>query len=48
MPLQLTFPKGGTLISGGTGRVGEGVTRCLAAAGIPRTFRPAGASRVTA
>jgi NAD(P)-dependent dehydrogenase (short-subunit alcohol dehydrogenase family) len=38
MPLQLTFPKGATLVSGGTGRVGEGVTRCLAAAGLPLVF----------
>jgi len=38
MPLQLTFPKGAALVSGGTGRVGEGVTRCLAAAGVPLVF----------
>lgn len=38
MPLQLTFPKGGVLISGGTGRVGEGVVRCLAEAGVPLVF----------
>ena len=38
MPLQLTFPQGATLVSGGTGRVGEGVTRCLAQAGVPLVF----------
>jgi NAD(P)-dependent dehydrogenase (short-subunit alcohol dehydrogenase family) len=38
MPLQLTFPQGATLVSGGTGRVGEGIVRCLAEAGIPVVF----------
>ncbi len=38
MPLQLTFPNGAALVSGGTGRVGEGVTRCLADAGVPLVF----------
>jgi NAD(P)-dependent dehydrogenase (short-subunit alcohol dehydrogenase family) len=38
MPLQLTFPQGATLISGGTGRVGEGVVRALAEANIPLVF----------
>jgi NAD(P)-dependent dehydrogenase (short-subunit alcohol dehydrogenase family) len=38
MPLQLTFPQGATLVSGGTGRVGEGIVRCLAQAGVPLVF----------
>src|ERR1700760_1323165 len=38
MPLQLTLPEGATLVSGGTGRVGEGVVRCLAEAGVPLVF----------
>jgi NAD(P)-dependent dehydrogenase (short-subunit alcohol dehydrogenase family) len=38
MPLQLTFPQGATLVSGGTGRVGEGIVRCLAEAGVPLVF----------
>jgi NAD(P)-dependent dehydrogenase (short-subunit alcohol dehydrogenase family) len=38
MSLRLTFPKGGTLVSGGTGRVGEGIVRCLAEAGVPLVF----------
>jgi NAD(P)-dependent dehydrogenase (short-subunit alcohol dehydrogenase family) len=38
MPLQLTFPQGATLVSGGTGRVGEGIVRALAEAGIPLVF----------
>lgn len=38
MPMQLTFPEGAALVSGGTGRVGEGVTRTLAAADVPVVF----------
>ena len=38
MPLQLTFPQGATLVSGGTGRVGEGIVRALAEAQIPLVF----------
>jgi len=38
MPLQLTFPQGATLVSGGTGRVGEGIVRALAEAGVPLVF----------
>jgi NAD(P)-dependent dehydrogenase (short-subunit alcohol dehydrogenase family) len=38
MPLQLTFPQGATLVSGGTGRVGEGIVRALAGAGVPLVF----------
>jgi len=38
MPLQLTFPEGAALVSGGTGRVGEGIVRCLAQANIPLVF----------
>jgi 3-oxoacyl-[acyl-carrier protein] reductase len=38
MPLQLTFPQGAILVSGGTGRVGEGIVRCMAQAGVPLVF----------
>lgn len=38
MPITLTFPPGAALVSGGTGRVGEGVTRRLAEAGVPVVF----------
>jgi 3-oxoacyl-[acyl-carrier protein] reductase len=38
MSMSLTFPLGGTLITGGTGRVGGAVTRLFAAAGIPLVF----------
>jgi NAD(P)-dependent dehydrogenase (short-subunit alcohol dehydrogenase family) len=48
MPLQLTFPKGAALVSGGTGRVGEGVTRCLAEAGIPLVFTYRGSAEKAA
>ena len=49
MPMQLTFPEGAALVSGGTGRVGEGVTRTLAAAGVPVVFTYRGsADRATA
>lgn len=38
MAITLTYPDGGALVPGGTGRVGEGITRRLAAAGVPLVF----------
>ncbi|MDB5971381.1 MAG: family NAD(P)-dependent oxidoreductase [Hydrocarboniphaga sp.] len=38
MTISLTYPKGGALVTGGTGNVGEGVVRRLAAAGVPLVF----------
>ncbi|SFR90119.1 SDR family NAD(P)-dependent oxidoreductase [Sphingomonas jatrophae] len=38
MPLSLTFRPGAILVSGGTGRVGEGVVRRLAEGGVPVLF----------
>jgi NAD(P)-dependent dehydrogenase (short-subunit alcohol dehydrogenase family) len=38
MPIQLTYPKGGALVAGGTGRLGEGIVRQFAKAGIPQVF----------
>lgn len=38
MPITLTFPEGGALVPGGTGRVGEGIVRRLAEAGVPLVF----------
>lgn len=43
MPLQLTFPEGGALVVGGTGRVGQGIVRQMAAAGVPLVFTYRGA-----
>jgi NAD(P)-dependent dehydrogenase (short-subunit alcohol dehydrogenase family) len=38
VPITLSYPSGGALVAGGTGRVGGGVTRRLAAAGVPTYF----------
>ena len=38
MPLTLTFPEGGALVVGGTGRLGEGIVRQLGKAGVPQVF----------
>lgn len=38
MALALTFPDGGALVTGGTGRLGEGIVRQLAKAGVPQVF----------
>jgi NAD(P)-dependent dehydrogenase (short-subunit alcohol dehydrogenase family) len=38
MTLQLTFPSGGALVAGGTGTIGAGIARRLAAAGVPVVF----------
>lgn len=38
MALTLTFPEGGALVTGGTGRLGEGIVRQLAKAGVPQIF----------
>jgi NAD(P)-dependent dehydrogenase (short-subunit alcohol dehydrogenase family) len=38
LALTLTFPAGGALVAGGTGRVGAGVVRQLAKAGVPLLF----------
>lgn len=38
MAIQLTFPEGAALVAGGTGTVGEGITRRFAAAGVPTVF----------
>lgn len=38
MGISLTYPAGGMLVTGGTGNVGTGVVRRLAAAGVPLVF----------
>lgn len=38
MSFSLTYPEGAALVSGGTGRVGEGTLRRLAQAGVPTVF----------
>lgn len=38
MPIRLTYDVGGMLVVGGTGRVGDGVVRRLADAGVPLVF----------
>jgi NAD(P)-dependent dehydrogenase (short-subunit alcohol dehydrogenase family) len=38
MALTLTFPEGGALVTGGTGRLGEGIVRQFAKAGVPQIF----------
>jgi 3-oxoacyl-[acyl-carrier protein] reductase len=38
MAITLTFPEGGALVTGGTGRLGEGIVRQYAKAGIPQVF----------
>ena len=38
MTIELTFPEGVTLVAGGTGNVGAGITRRLAEAGLPVVF----------
>ncbi|WP_028079147.1 SDR family NAD(P)-dependent oxidoreductase [Solimonas soli] len=45
MTITLTYPEGGALVTGGTGNVGEGVVRRLAAAGVPVVFTYRGASK---
>ena len=42
MAITLTFPNGGALIAGGTGRLGEGMVRQFAKAGVPQVFTFAG------
>jgi NAD(P)-dependent dehydrogenase (short-subunit alcohol dehydrogenase family) len=38
MTISLSYPAGGMLVTGGTGNVGAGVVRRLAAAGVPLVF----------
>ncbi|MDB5583626.1 MAG: family oxidoreductase [Bradyrhizobium sp.] len=38
MAITLTYPEGGALVTGGTGRVGEGIVRQLSLAGVPLVF----------
>lgn len=38
MAITLTFPDGGALVTGGTGRLGEGIVRQFAKAGVPQVF----------
>src|SRR5579862_9841472 len=38
MALELTFPPGGALVGGGAGRIGAGIARRLAQAGVPVVF----------
>ena len=38
MAITLTYPEGGALVTGGTGRVGQGIVRRLAQAGVPLVF----------
>ena len=38
VPIELTYPRGGALIAGGTGRLGEGIVRQFAKAGVPQVF----------
>lgn len=38
MAIVLTYPAGGMLVTGGTGKVGQGVVRRLADAGVPLIF----------
>lgn len=38
MGLTLTYPAGGMLVTGGTGRAGQGIVRELAKAGVPLVF----------
>jgi NAD(P)-dependent dehydrogenase (short-subunit alcohol dehydrogenase family) len=38
MAITLTYPQGCALVAGGTGRVGEGVVRRMAEAGVPTVF----------
>lgn len=38
MTISLTFPQGGALVTGGTGRLGEGIVRQFAEAGVPLIF----------
>jgi NAD(P)-dependent dehydrogenase (short-subunit alcohol dehydrogenase family) len=45
MPIELTYPEGGALITGGTGRLGEGVVRQFAKAGIPQVFTYLGSEK---
>jgi len=43
MPMALTYPDGGALVTGGTGTVGAGVVEGLARAGVPLVFTYLGA-----
>ncbi|GGC40527.1 short-chain dehydrogenase [Novosphingobium marinum] len=45
MPIELTFPKGGALMAGGTGTIGRGVVEGLCRAGVPVLFTYRGAGR---
>jgi len=38
MAITLSYPEGGMLVTGGTGRVGKGIVRRLAEAGVPLVF----------
>ena len=38
MAITLTYPDGGALVTGGTGRLGEGIVRQFAKAGVPQVF----------
>ena len=38
MAITLTFPEGGALVTGGTGRLGEGIVRQFSKAGVPLIF----------
>jgi NAD(P)-dependent dehydrogenase (short-subunit alcohol dehydrogenase family) len=51
MAITLSYPDGGMLVTGGTGRVGKGIVRRLADAGVPIVFTyrgNAGDARATA
>jgi NAD(P)-dependent dehydrogenase (short-subunit alcohol dehydrogenase family) len=48
MALTLSYPAGGALIIGGTGRVGEGITRQMALASVPLVFTYGGRSEARA
>jgi NAD(P)-dependent dehydrogenase (short-subunit alcohol dehydrogenase family) len=48
MALTLSYPDGGALIIGGTGRVGEGITRQMAKADVPLVFTHGGRSEARA
>lgn len=44
MTLALSYPAGGALVIGGTGRIGEGIARQMAKAGVPLIFTHRGGS----
>lgn len=45
MSIQLTYPRGGALMAGGTGNIGKGVVEGLCRAGVPVLFTYLGAGR---